>query len=314
MINSPLLRFSIIAVSTSFLLTGYSLADEKYDVKAYGPKIDMTWNKPVKATFSHKAHTMEAELECTDCHDDLFSKKQGTAVKSQQFTMKAMADGHFCGSCHDGDTAFAIDTNCRACHIPSEEPITWYLPTKVAFSHKSHVEEFELECESCHSKIFTMKKGTTADIKNFTMSAFKEGKYCGSCHNGDDAFDSASQCESCHFPPTEKIVFTQPVNAVVFDHNIHVKKSKISCESCHKEVFAMKQGTVEGHEQIHSDDPAEKRKYLEALHSKFCGSCHDSSQAFGYLTRCTVCHVGVKGLKKLNKGDEKSEAHGKSSH
>lgn len=314
MIKNPLLRFSVIAISTSFLLAGYSLADEDYDVKEYGPKSEIIWNKPIKATFNHKVHTKDAGLDCTECHDDLFSMQRGTAVKSHQFTMKAMAEGQFCGSCHDGDTAFATDTNCMACHGSSEDPIIWTQPTKAAFSHKSHVEEFELECGSCHNGVFAMKKGAATENKDFTMSAFKEGKYCGSCHNGDDAFDSATQCESCHFPPTEKIVFTQPVKTVVFDHNIHVKKAELSCESCHKEVFAMKKGTLEGHELIHSDNPAKKHKYLESLHNQYCGSCHDSSQAFGYLTRCTVCHIGVKGLKELNKGAEKSDAHEKSGH
>lgn len=314
MIKSLLLQNSIIGISVSFIFAGYSLANDNYDVKESGPKSDIIWNQPIKATFSHKVHTMDAGLSCSECHDDIFFMQRGTAVNSQRFTMKAMDEGQFCGSCHDGDTAFSTKTNCMACHAASEEPIMWDQPTKAAFSHKAHVEEFELECGSCHNSIFTMKKGAAENNKNFTMAAFREGKYCGSCHNGDDAFDSTTQCEACHFPPTEKIVFTQPVKAVVFDHNIHLKNGGLSCESCHKEVFAMKQGTVEGHELILSDDPVEKRKYLESLHSQYCGSCHDSSQAFGYLTRCTVCHVGVKGLKKLQKGEKKKDAHETSAH
>ncbi len=76
----------------------------------------------------------------------------------------------------------------------------------------------------------------------------------------------------------------------------------------------MKRGTVEGEALIFSDDPAEKRKYLVNLHNKFCGTCHDSSQAFGYLTRCTVCHIGVKGFDTMNGDAKSSDAHGKSGH
>jgi len=308
-----MLKASFLTISTTLLLTGSGLASDEYDVKAYGPKSEIVWNTPIKATFEHKVHTMDAGVECSSCHDDIFSMQRGVAVKTKKFTMKAMAEGEFCGACHDGDTAFATDTNCMACHGASEEPIIWEAPTKAAFSHTQHVEEFSLECASCHSGVFAMKKGAATANKDFTMAAFKDGKYCGSCHNGDDAFDSSTQCESCHFPPTQKIVFNQPVKSVVFDHNIHVGKAELSCESCHKDVFTMKRGTVEGESLIFSDDPAEKRNYLEALHNKFCGTCHDSSQAFGYLTRCTVCHIGVKGFAAMNGDAESDDAHEKKS-
>ncbi len=309
MTSPPLFKSCFMILSISLLLGGTGLAAESYDEEAYGPENPIVWEKPIKATFDHKSHTMDMGLECADCHDELFSMEAGTAADSGNFTMKAMADGQFCGSCHDGDTAFATDTDCMACHALPKDPIIWNEPTKAAFSHASHVEEFELECVSCHNEAFTMKKGAATNNKDFTMLAFKEGKYCGSCHNGDDAFDSATQCESCHFPPTEKIIFTQPVKSVVFDHNIHVKKGELSCESCHREVFTMKKGTIEGEELILSENPVEKRAYLVNLHKKYCGTCHDSSQAFGYLTRCTVCHIGVKGLSELTGEGNKKAAH-----
>ena len=114
-----------------------------------------------------------------------------------------------------------------------------------------------------------MKKGAANASGDFTMAAFAEGKYCGTCHNGDDAFDAASQCESCHFPPTEKIVFNEPVKTVIFDHDIHVGREEISCESCHKEVFVMEQGHVADSKLSSSDDPQVKREYLEQLQQKF---------------------------------------------
>ena len=305
----PLLKICLITLSIFLLIAGNSLAAENYDEDTYGPEKTIQWDEPIKASFDHKTHTMDVGLECTDCHDSLFEMEVGAATGTNNFTMKAMADGQFCGSCHDGDTAFATDTNCMACHALPEDPIIWNEPTKAAFSHTSHVEEFELECVSCHNETFAMEKGAATASKDFTMLAFKEGKYCGSCHNGDDAFDSSTQCESCHFAPTEKIVFTQPVKSVVFDHNIHVKKAELSCESCHKEVFTMKQGTIEGEELLISENPEKKREYLVNLHKKYCGTCHDSSQAFGYLTRCTVCHIGVKGLDGMTGEDKKKSAH-----
>lgn len=302
MIKRPLLATSFLTLSASLLFAGSALASDTYDAEANGPQSDIVWNTPVKATFTHSVHTVDAGLECSSCHDEIFSMQRGTAVNSKKFTMKAMADGEFCGTCHDGDTAFATDGNCKACHGEPEEPIVWNTPTKVAFSHKAHVDDFELECSNCHNGTFTMKKGAAMASNDFNMESFRKGKYCGSCHNGDDAFATTSQCESCHFPPTEKIVFTQPVKTVIFDHNIHVGKAKLACESCHKDVFAMKKGTLEAVGVLTSDDPAEKREYLVNLHNKFCGTCHDSSQAFGYLTKCTICHIGVKGFDRMNGG------------
>ncbi|MEN8198455.1 MAG: c(7)-type cytochrome triheme domain-containing protein [Thermodesulfobacteriota bacterium] len=314
MIKSPYSAVSVLTLSASLLFATTAMADEEYDVKAYGPKSPIVWNTPIKATFEHAVHTRDAGLECSSCHDDTFSMQRGTAIKSKRFTMAAMAEGEFCGTCHDGDTAFSTETACLSCHAVSQEPIMWSEPTKASFSHTAHIEDMGLTCNDCHSGNFTMKIGAASNRGDFTMAAFKEGKYCGSCHNGDDAFDSASQCESCHFPPAEKIVFNKPVKTVVFDHKIHVDKAGIDCESCHKEVFTMKQGTIAGQELIQSENPEEKREYLVKLHTKYCGTCHDSSQAFGYLTRCTVCHIGVKGYDRMHGKDQKDDGHGKGGH
>ncbi len=314
MTKFSVLTVSCAAITASLLLAGNGLAEEEYDVKAYGPKSSIIWDTPIKATFDHKIHTMDVGIECSTCHDDIFSMQRGTAINSKKFTMKAMAEGQFCGVCHNGDDAFATDSNCMGCHSAGEDPIVWNEPTKSSFSHASHVEEMEISCNDCHGEVFSMKVGSSTSNGDFTMAAFKEGKYCGACHNGDDAFDSSTQCESCHFPPEDKIVFTAPVKSVVFDHNIHVVKAELSCESCHKEVFSMKEGTISDNELSLSEDPNVKRKYLVDLHSKYCGTCHDSSQAFGYLTRCTVCHIGVKGHDQMTGGNNKDTGHGKSGH
>ena len=215
MTHTPLLKKSFFILAAFFLVSGSALADEKYDPDTYGPEAPIVWEKPARATFDHKIHTMDAGLDCSACHDELFAMESKEESQRETFTMAEMA----------------------------------------------------------------------------------EGKTCGACHNGSDAFDSSTQCGSCHYAPSEKIIFTQPVKAVVFDHSIHVEKAKLACESCHKKVFTMQQGGVEAQQPFTSDDPAEKRQQLVELHKKYCGTCHDSEQAFGYLTRCTVCHIGVKGMK-----------------
>lgn len=194
-----------------------------------------------------------------------------------------------------------------------QEPIVWTTPTKATFTHQTHTMDAGLECDSCHDKIFAMEQGSTEKAGNFSMKSFKEGKYCGSCHDGKTAFSTTTQCGSCHTPPETPIVFTSPVKSVSFEHSIHLKKGGLTCEACHKDVFAMKKGSVEEAEQTGAHQ-GDKREYLEKLHNKYCGTCHNASQAFGYLTRCTVCHIGVKGLESLQGGNQKKDKHGESKH
>lgn len=207
---------------------------------------------------------------------------------------------------------FAYDEETKKTTGP-KDLIVWESPTKVSFDHQFHTKDAGLSCSSCHSSIFTMKSGTALATGTFTMAAMAEGQFCGTCHDGSTAFSTTTQCASCHTPPDKPIVFTSPVKAVSFDHSLHLKKGGLACENCHKEVFKMKVGSIEAGELAKST-PEDKRAYLEQLHNKYCGTCHDSSQAFGYLTRCTVCHIGVKGFDEQHGGEKKSEKHGEEKH
>ncbi|MDO9041357.1 MAG: cytochrome c3 family protein [Desulfocapsaceae bacterium] len=194
-----------------------------------------------------------------------------------------------------------------------QEPIVWTTPTKATFTHQTHTMDAGLACDTCHDEIFAMEQGSAEKAGDFSMKSFKEGKYCGSCHDGKTAFNAATQCGSCHSAPETPIIFTAPVKAVSFEHSIHLKKGCLTCEACHKDVFAMKKGGVEEAEKTGTNQ-GDKREYLEKLHNKYCGTCHNASQAFGYLTRCTVCHIGVKGQNSLQGGNQKKQGHGDSKH
>ncbi|MDZ7642469.1 MAG: c(7)-type cytochrome triheme domain-containing protein [Desulfurivibrio sp.] len=191
-----------------------------------------------------------------------------------------------------------------------EAPIVWETPVQAKFSHQTHTK-MGLSCDVCHGGLFEMRQGAATEAGDFTMEAFAEGKYCGMCHNGGMAFDTSTNCGGCHDAPDEPVLFTYPVKAVVFRHEVHVDEGGLDCEACHKEVFTMKKGSIEEAERQRSlgTDEESKRKYLEDLHNRYCGSCHDADQAFGYLTRCTVCHVGVKGYRELTGETETDQAH-----
>ncbi|MFQ6673057.1 MAG: cytochrome c3 family protein [Candidatus Tectimicrobiota bacterium] len=66
----------------------------------------------------------------------------------------------------------------------------------VPFSGTVHAEK-GLKCTDCHTKVFKMKRGATPK-EDLSMKAMKEGKSCGSCHNGEKAFSVAGDCAKCH--------------------------------------------------------------------------------------------------------------------
>jgi c(7)-type cytochrome triheme protein len=108
-----------LLVSGALLLASEEvLVVEEYDEDTYGPLAPVVWEKPVKGVvFYHKTHTMDAGLDCDSCHDDIFVMEAGAAEENEDFNMATLYEGGYCGSCHDGSTAFASDTRCTTCHI-----------------------------------------------------------------------------------------------------------------------------------------------------------------------------------------------------
>ena len=88
--------------------------------------------------------------------------------------------------------------------------------------------------------------------------------------------------------PTEPIIFVKPVKAVVFEHKNHIDQG-LECDSCHDDIFEMEAGVAEENDDF----------TMAALYEgKYCGACHDGDMAFASNTRCTVCHIGVKGYNR----------------
>lgn len=109
---------SCLLTSAILFAAGGAAEKEEYDEDTYGPKASIFWVKPVKTVvFEHKVHTMDAGLSCDSCHDELFEMEAGAAEAKDDFTMATLYQGGYCGSCHDGSTAFASNTRCTTCHI-----------------------------------------------------------------------------------------------------------------------------------------------------------------------------------------------------
>ena len=74
------------------------------------PQVD---GSPGQVTFNHETHVDAAAPACTACHPREFRMLKTT--KRAAITHDEMAKGRFCGSCHDGKKAFAMD-DCSFCH------------------------------------------------------------------------------------------------------------------------------------------------------------------------------------------------------
>lgn len=70
---------------------------------------------PDAALFSHWDHDT---FTCVSCHPSTFPQRK------VGFTHDDMNQGRFCGSCHDGRTAFGPKdkgVECETCHVPTKK-------------------------------------------------------------------------------------------------------------------------------------------------------------------------------------------------
>lgn len=175
------------------------------------------------------------------------------------------------------------------------------------FNHGTHTKDLEFSCDECHDELFDMEAGAAAENGDFNMKSLTEGKYCGACHDGDTAFEAYSSCGKCHVAPEGPIYFTKPVLAVIFDHKTHLEGG-IECEDCHKEIFTMDLEAVEEKADFKMDFI-----YCTAGEVRYCGNCHNGEIAFPSDSRCNVCHIGVKGYRRVM-GDKDNKQEKKGHH
>ncbi len=82
--------------------------------------------------------------------------------------------------------------------VPPGKTVEFASPMgKVTFDGKAHADK-GLKCADCHSKpkLFEMKKGGD----KINMAAMNDGKFCGTCHDGNKAFSvkAPDSCVKCH--------------------------------------------------------------------------------------------------------------------
>ncbi len=75
----------------------------RYDPKGAAPVV-----------FDHEKHIAMNNHACSACHFGSFLMEKG----SLKMNMSMMTKGHFCGACHNGKKAFALEDrkSCTRCH------------------------------------------------------------------------------------------------------------------------------------------------------------------------------------------------------
>ena len=77
--------------------------------------------------------------------------------------------------------------------------IIYTKPVKaVLFSHKLHVKDLGLPCESCHTSIFEMEAFKAQQNPDFNFETIHKNKYCAACHNGQVVYAATTKCATCH--------------------------------------------------------------------------------------------------------------------
>ena len=159
------------------------------------------------------------------------------------------------------------------------------------FSHKAHVTGAGLQCTDCHTGIFQMSASTAKVNGDFNKISFREGKYCGACHNGSVAFGNDVN-------PPDTILLEKSLKAVLFNHALHNKELGLACNECHMKLFDMKTGSTGEQDDF----------TMEAMYNgKYCGACHNGTMAFDLKVDCAKCHVDTPEYKRASFGAGEEE-------
>lgn len=155
--------------------------------------------------FPHRAHLelKDPKFECTTCHD----RASSGAVAGRPSTKK-------CLSCHSTGEAKSAEEKKLQAFTQSGREIPWQrvwrLPPHVFFSHRTHVAEAKVRCQTCHGAMETLDRPPARALKRLTMSD------CIGCH------------EAWRWPNETKEKETGSAKGAA------VRRVSTDCNACHK--------------------------------------------------------------------------------
>ena len=204
------------------LLVSLLLGTFAFRFQAQPPQDLDDWDD-LELIFSHQNHLVEEGLLCEDCHLDV-----GESTTGEDNLLPEMET---CGFCHDIED---LD-NCGMCHENADEPeelprIDDYSPK---FSHQRHMEEADLECESCHPGVEEQTIPEATDLPDMLD--------CMDCHEDERV---EAECLTCHLE-TERLVPTSHTADFMHGHGTLAQSEDLAddehmtCATCHSEHWGM---------------------------------------------------------------------------
>lgn len=221
-------------------------------------------------SFSHDNHLKSLGSNCSACHNSIFHiiRKNNPTV-----TMAEMEKGRSCGACHNKDNPKTPQLkNCSVCHTADAVAITIPDFGTLTFKHSIHLGMFT--CTDCHDALFKAEK----NAQHVSMSQMRQGKSCGSCHDGSGAFSVKGDCVKCH-----QVSDVPLAGGSVFSHSVHLEMS-YACSECHNKIF------VPGPNRV-------SYTMLDMEKGKSCGACHNGKTAFSSKGDCQKCHKNVMDIR-----------------
>jgi c(7)-type cytochrome triheme protein len=104
-----------LAATAALVLCFGAFAGSQDMPRLPGPiKMARTGDSPGQVAFKHETHVDSAQPACTACHPRHFRILKSSPPR-EAITHTDMDKGRFCGTCHNGKKAFALD-DCAACH------------------------------------------------------------------------------------------------------------------------------------------------------------------------------------------------------
>jgi len=212
--------------------------------------------------FSHKYHSVEAEAECSACHENAETSTSGKD--------DLLPEMETCYNCHDEDM------DCASCHKQPDDPII--LPRietfSLKFNHKLHFEN-EISCTICHAGIQSKDQ-----VESQMHLPDMDG--CMSCHVTPETI---AGCYACH----ETSDLLKPADhevAWMKNHGMVGEAGSENCNSCHTDNYCVDCHKGENlQSQTHPPEFLLTHSMSYMVRESDCASCHESKQF------CIGCHM-----------------------
>lgn len=256
----------IVGFLTIAAISSNNLSDEKS-------------NKDV-IKFSHKKHSEVSA--CADCHTNVSSS---TSLKDRLLPEKSV-----CATCHDVND----ENQCTTCHYQDKYEPLMKKSSELIFNHKAHLENPNVNCESCHQGLTQVDYSVDSKDSNPSMST------CYTCHN--DKAVASSECKTCHISTVNLLPQDHKSASFMKMHKFKAQEPKAECQMCHENNFceSCHAATTMIDEKNTSKDfvtPYSPHNFIDNTKQQNITRVHDLNYRYthgidlkGKTTECQTCH------------------------